>query len=88
MSYRSLHERREGLEAFQTSLKRSRRRRMKSRRKRMMMIRRWREEEVRYSGGQPGGGGGHVGKLFLGPFYHLHPSPAAPASRFISPRRS
>ena len=46
------------------------------------------EEEVRYSGGQSGGGGGHVGKMFLGPFCHLSPSPAAPASRFFSQRRS
>ena len=47
-----------------------------------------REEDVRYSRGQPGGGGGHVGKISLGPFYHLSPSPAAPASRSFSPRRS
>ena len=44
------------------------------------------EEEVRYSGGQPGGGGGHVGQIILGFFCHLSPSPAAPDSRFFSPR--
>ena len=37
-SYRSLQERREGLEAFQTFLKRRSRRRMMSRRRRMMMM--------------------------------------------------
>ena len=43
LSDRSLQERREGLEAFQTSLSRVRRRRMKRRRRRMMMRRRrWR----------------------------------------------
>jgi hypothetical protein len=43
LSYRSLQERREGLEAFQTSLQRRSRRRMRRRRRRMMMIsRRWR----------------------------------------------
>ena len=43
MSYRSLQERREGLEAFQTSLKRMSGRRMRRRRRRMMMMsRRWR----------------------------------------------
>ena len=43
---------------------------------------------VRYSGGQPGDEGGLVGQIPLGPFYHLPPSPAAPVSRFFSPRRS
>ena len=46
------------------------------------------DEEVRYSGGQPGDGRGHVGQIPLGPFCHLSPLPAAPASRFFSPERS
>ena len=46
------------------------------------------EEEVRYIGGHPGDGGKHVGQIPLGPLCHLYPSPAAPASRFFSPRRS
>ena len=54
----------------------------------MTMSRRWRGKEVRYSGGQSGGGGGHVGKISLGPFCHLSPSHAAPASMFFSQRRS
>ena len=41
---------------------------------------------VRYSEGQPVGGGGHVGKVSLCHFCHLSPSPAAPASRFFTPR--
>ena len=43
MSYRSLLERREGQEAFQTSLTRRRRRMRRRRRKMMMMSRRCRE---------------------------------------------
>ena len=46
------------------------------------------EEEVRYGGGQSGAGGCHVGQIPRGPFCHLSLSPAAPASRFFSPRRS
>ena len=53
----------------------------------MMISKRWREEEVRYSEGQPGGGGGNVGKITLGPFCHLSPSLAAPASTFFSARQ-
>ena len=39
--------------------------------------------EVRYSGGKSGGGGGHVCQIPLGPFCHLSPLLAAPASRFF-----
>ena len=43
LSYRSLKERREGMEAFKTSLKRRTRRRLRRRRRKMMMMcRRWR----------------------------------------------
>ena len=43
------------------------------------------ELELRYSRGHPGG---HNGLILLGPLCHVSPSPAPPASRFFSPRRS
>ena len=47
LSYRSLQQKREGLEAFQTSSNRGRRRRMRRRRRTMMMMRRrWRGKRL------------------------------------------
>ena len=65
LSYRSLQERKEGLEAFKTSLKRRSRRRMRRRRRRIIMMSRI----LRGRGGQLGGGGGHV--PFATCFLHL-----------------
>ena len=86
MSYRSLQERREGLEAFQTARSRGRRRRMGRRRRRMLIMRRMEgkrrdEEDIQDTMVMQEG---MIVKFPLVPVATF----AAPASRFFPARRS